>query len=290
MKTLLKFLLPLLSICYFSLAVAEIKVRCAGQGPVVYLIGGGPAFTTWNLQPIQERLAKHYRVCRWDMRGTGENAGLVLEPEKPALSQWLDDMDEVITQEPVVLWGHSWGALQVLLFVKNHPEGLVKLILSNPVDPSLLSMEDIHSKLFSHSEIDGRLTLDKIGTPAEKLHNFHSKIASYFEDGKKGWNYALKFSPEDSNNTLNVRIWEGYKKLPLSDEDIKQQSDKIIGLIHCRNDVLQPESVSEYQRLLVKSKHHVINGCVHFPWEENPEDYFPVLLDLFEQKAGKSRM
>lgn len=283
MKTLLKFLFIVFTICNHSIVVAEIKLRCAGQGPIVYLIGGGPAFTTWNLQPIQEKLAQRYQVCRWDMRGIGENEELIIESDKPALSQWLVDMNDVLGQEPVVLWGHSWGALQVLLFAKTHPERVAKLILSNPVDPSLLSMEYIDRKLFSHPEIDSRLTLDEIGTVAEKLHNFRSKIASYFADSKQGWDYALKFSQADSNNTLNVRIWEEYKKSPLSDADIRQLSNKIIGVIHCRDDVLQPESLSMYQRLLDQSKHHVLRGCVHFPWEENPEDYFQVLLGLLEQ-------
>ena len=283
MKIVLKVLLLFFTICYHSHAVAEIKLRCSGQGPVVYLIGGGPAFTTWNLQPIQDKLAKHYRVCRWDMRGVGDNAGLIIESDKPALSQWFVDMNEVLGQEPAVLWGHSWGALQVLLFVKNHPEHVVKLILSNPVDPSLLSMENIDSKLYSHPEINSRLTLDEIGTPAEKLHNFRSKIASYFADSKQGWDYALTFSQADSNKALNVRIWEEYKKSALNDADIRQLSNKILGVIHCRDDVLQPESLSEYQRLLEKPKNHVLSGCVHFPWEENPEDYFQVLLGLLEQ-------
>ncbi len=280
MKYFLRFFFIFILFCSHSIADAEIKVRCEGQGHLVYLIGGGPAFTTWNLQPIQKRLSVNYKVCRWDMRGVGENVGLILKPDEPALSQWFADMYEVLPKEPVVLWGHSWGALQVLLFAKTHPDRGVKLILSNPVDPSLLSMEHIDRKLFSHPEIDSRLTLDEIGTAAEKLHNFRSKIASYFADSKQGWDYALKFSQEDSNNTLNVRIWEEYKKSLLSDADIRQQSNKIIGLIHCRDDVLQSESLSEYQRLLDKPKHHVLSGCVHFPWEENPEDYFQVLLGL----------
>ena len=283
MKYFLRFFFIFILFCCDSTADTEIKVRCEGQGHLVYLIGGGPAFTTWNLQPIQKRLSVNYKVCRWDMRGVGENAGLILKPDEPALSQWFADMVEVLPKEPVVLWGHSWGALQVLLFAKNHPERVSKLVLSNPVDPSLFSMEHIESKLYSHPVIDSRLTLDDIGTPAETLHNFRSKIASYFADAKQGWDYALNFSQADSNNKINVRIWEEYKNAPLVDADIMQQSNKISGLIHCRDDVLQPESLSEYRRLLNNSKQPILTGCVHFPWEENPDEYYRVLLGLLDQ-------
>ena len=87
----------------------QLTVRCQGAGEPVYLIGGGPAFTTWNLEPIQGHLRKHYRVCRWDMRGVGDNAGLTLPPDKPALSVWLADMAAALPPEPVLLWGHSCG-------------------------------------------------------------------------------------------------------------------------------------------------------------------------------------
>ena len=128
-----------------------------------------------------------YRVCRWDMRGVGDNAALTLEPQGSALSQWLRDMQEVLPPEPVALWGHSWGALQVLLFAKQHPERVSRLVLSNPVDPGLRSLEHIEQKRFVHPENHNRLALADIGTPAEDLHNLRSKVASYFVDAEQGY-------------------------------------------------------------------------------------------------------
>ena len=172
------FGLMIFAYCCLSTAEAGIKVDCQGAGPTVYLIGGGPAFTTWNLQSIQNRLRSHYRVCRWDMRGVGDNAGLAVEPQVSVLSQWIRDMQDVLPQEPVTLWGHSWGALQILLFAEKSPERVRKLILSNPVDPALLSLEQIEQKRFNHPGIGNRLELEDIGTSVEKRHNLQRKIAS----------------------------------------------------------------------------------------------------------------
>ncbi len=258
--------------------LADINVHCKGQGPVVYLIGGGPAFTTWNLQPIQNKLATAHEVCRWDMRGVGDNAALLVESDSSALSQWLRDMQDVLPSEPVILWGHSWGALQVLLFAKQHPQRVIKLILSNPVDPALLSLEHIEQKRFVHPHINNRVSIDDIGTPVEELHIFRSKIASYFADAERGWNYARGFVQHDTNSALNVRIWDEYRTSPLTDTDVQQLAHKISGLIHCRDDVLQPEALYEFQRLLPTLQHHVLTGCAHFPWEENPRAYYRVLF------------
>jgi pimeloyl-ACP methyl ester carboxylesterase len=263
-------------------ALAVIKTHCLGDGPRVFLIGGGPAFTTWNLQPIQKMLSARYQVCRWDMRGVGDNSGLTVKPEITALSQWLRDMQVVLPSEPVTLWGHSWGALQVLLFAKQFPERVSQLVLSNPVDPALRSLDHIEQKRFNHPDIEARLTPDDMGTPVEALHTLRSKIASYFMDAKQGWDYAAGFTQQDANNVLNVRIWDEYRKSPLTETDVRQLTDKISGVIYCQNDVLQPESLIEYRRLLHRSKHHVLTACAHFPWEENPDEYYRLLLRLID--------
>ncbi len=278
-----RFSLIIAVCCCFSTSLADIKVDCKGEGPAVYLIGGGPAFTTWNLQPIQKRLRSHYRVCRWDMRGVGDNAGSAFKPQVSVLSQWIRDMQDVLPQEPVILWGHSWGALQILLFAEKSPERVRKLILSNPVDPALRSLEHIERKRFNHPDTGTGLELDDMGTPVEKRHNLQSKIASYFVDADRGWEYAAGFTQADANGALNIRIWDEYRSTPLSDADVRQLSGKIGGIIYCQSDVLQPENLAEYRRLLHNVRHHVLTGCGHFPWEENPEDYYRVLLWLMQE-------
>lgn len=272
--------LAILLTCCLPAAAADIRVHCQGQGPPAYLVGGGPAFTTWNLRPIQKQLGAGYTVCRWDMRGVGDNAGLPIEPQASVISQWLRDMQEVLPPEPVVLWGHSWGALQVLLFTRANPERVSKLVLSNPVDPALLSLVHIERKRFNHADTQRRLQLEEYGTPVEDLYNLRSKIASYFVDAEQGWAYAAGFTQRDANNELNIRVWNEYRQAPLADADVRQLAGRISGIIYCRDDVLQPESLTEYARLLGRRKQHVLTGCAHFPWEENPDDYYRVLSRL----------
>jgi pimeloyl-ACP methyl ester carboxylesterase len=218
------------------------------------------------------------------MRGVGDNARLPVESEVPALAQWLEDMREILPAEPATLWGHSWGALQALLFARRHPERVSRLILSNPVDPALRSLEHIEQKRFVHPGNHTGLALEDMGTPEEDLHNLRSKVASYFVDPAQGWAYASGFTGADANNRLNVRIWDDYRQSPLADADVRQLAAKIGGLIYCRDDVLQPESLAEYRRLLPGARHHVLTGCAHFPWEETPEAYFAVLRRLLADR------
>lgn len=277
MRILSRLLLLLLSAQGVSTAMAEIKVDCQGQGETVFLVGGGPAFTTWNLEPLQHQLRDKYRVCRWDMRGVGDNAGLEISDSYPALEQWLQDMLAVLPEQPVVLWGHSWGALQVLLFAKYHPQRVKALVLNNPVDPLLTSLGNIESKRYVHPGVEARLLIDDIDTPAEQSHRLRSKIASYFMDAELGWAYAIGFSSKDANNVLNVRIWEEYRKKPLSMHDLQSLEPLISALIFCRQDVLMPENRQTYAAVIPADRQHIIEECAHFPWVEAPEVFYQTL-------------
>lgn len=258
--------------------MAQITINCQGEGQSVYLIGGGPAFTTWNLEPIQQHLHNHFKVCRWDMRGVGENAKLAINRDTPVLMQWLDDMAMVLPKQPVVLWGHSWGALQVLLFAKRYPERVKALVLNNPVDPELSSLENIEYKRYVHPSVESHLDIEDMDTPVEQRHRFRSKIASYFMDAELGWTYSAAFDADDTNNELNVLIWDEYREMPLNQDDLAVISPRIARLIYCDQDVLMPESLEAYSGTIPADKHYVIKDCAHFPWVESPAEFYDVLL------------
>lgn len=261
-----------------STTMAQINVNCQGKGQPVYLIGGGPAFTTWNLEPIQQQLRDHFKVCRWDMRGVGDNAKLDINKGAPVLMQWIQDMAMVLPQQPVILWGHSWGALQTLLFAKHYPERVKALVLNNPVDPELRSLENIETKRYVHPYVETQLNFEDIDTLAEQHHHFRSKIASYFMDAEKGWAYSAGFDAGDTNSELNVLVWEEYRRIPINQADLDSLSPKIARIIYCEYDVLMPESLEVYSRVIPSEKHYVLNDCAHFPWVETPEEFFHELL------------
>jgi pimeloyl-ACP methyl ester carboxylesterase len=272
------FITIILCLLYTGKVTAQLTVNCQGTGQPVYLVGGGPAFTTWNLEPIQQRLSEHYRVCRWDMRGVGENAELESDQYVPVLQQWLNDMAEVLPDEPVVLWGHSWGALQSLLFARQYRHRVKALVLNNPVDPELKSLENIELNRYVHPYVESHLKIEDIDTPAEQRHRFRSKIASYFLDAKEGWAYSAQFNDDDVNNRLNVQIWQEYREMNLKNDDFQFLAPDIERLIYCKYDVLMPKNYIAYADMLSADKHHIIENCAHFPWVESPEEFYRVLL------------
>ena len=118
---------------------------------------------------------------------------------------------------------------------------------------------------------------------AEQRHSFRSKIASYFVDGKTGWAYSEMFSAADTNNALNVQIWQDYRRDPLTNADMEALAPKVAGVLHCEYDVLMPESGREYARLLPDQPQDILEACAHFPWVEVPQAYFDALSDSLDR-------
>lgn len=261
-------------------------VHCQGAGPPVYLVGGGPAFTTWHLAPVQQSLADAYRVCRWDMRGVGDNALLPVPDGDSLLEAWLADMAAVLPPGPVVLWGHSWGALQALLFASRHPGRVAGLVLSNPVDPALESLEHVEDRRYVHHLPEAYPDLADMGTERERLLALRRKIASYLPDGELGWAYAGQFDGKDADAALNVRVWEEYRATPLDRAALESVAPLVGGIIYCRGDVLMPASQQAYTRLYPRTNHLTLEDCGHFPWVERPTDYRATLRQLMEQTTA----
>ena len=129
---------------------SEIQVEFYGsdQAPALILTHGwGPNSTVWYY--AKKQLTDQFRVIVWDLPGLGKS-------KKPSnrdysLEKYARDLDAVLSiagDQPVVLLGHSMGAMILLTFARLFPEKLGQrvtgLILvdgtyTNPLKTAILS-------------------------------------------------------------------------------------------------------------------------------------------------------
>jgi proline iminopeptidase len=123
-----------------SLPAIEIKgVRLHAEAfgregaPVVIVLHGGPGNGYEYLLPLQA-LGDRYRVVFYDQRGAG------LSQRVPASSLGIDDyvaeLDGVVEHysagRPVLLIGHSWGAMLATAYLGKHPQKVKAAVLAEP--------------------------------------------------------------------------------------------------------------------------------------------------------------
>ncbi|HHS99242.1 MAG TPA: alpha/beta hydrolase [Thiomicrospira sp.] len=261
------------------------------DSPKVILLGGGPGFSSWNLEPIQQQIAKMgYRVLLTDMLGIGENHQI--QPQN-ILHSWVEQINQILSNElkkdeSAILVGHSWGALMAMLYAKAHNDKVSKLILLNPVDPHKASMQQLTEQINQrnnqfveqdwNSEENWNNEVDNINQDIEHLtlRQIQQVLPTYFMDYDLGTQYAKQFTVRDFDIELNIKAWKEYDHKPLEYHEINGFSQPI-SFIDCHQDYLMPYNLNAMQKKMTFSNVTLIDQCGHFPWIEQPKDFYHAL-------------
>ncbi|KTG16489.1 MULTISPECIES: alpha/beta hydrolase [unclassified Guyparkeria] len=278
----------------FDLDDRPVQYHLMGESgaPVAILLGGGPGFSSWNLEPVQRRLAEiGYRVVLMDMLGVGENERDVLESPLAAWKRQVAGVHaEVAGDEPVLLVGHSWGALMALVYTRSRPDAVSRIVMLNPVDPERRALRDLTVEIDNRreaavgddwpSESDWDNSVAVAGDMAvHARRQIENALPAYFLDYRQGQRYARQFSERDFEPGLNVRGWQAYRADPV-DYATMRDWDVPIGFIGCRQDLLMPENLDALEANVSLAGVEVLEGCVHFPWEEVPRAFGEALMRL----------
>jgi pimeloyl-ACP methyl ester carboxylesterase len=110
----------------------HVQQRGSGQLAIVFEAGLAASSLSWaRVQPL---VAEHNSTTSYDRAGLGWSTSLYAQP---SLAQMLDDLNAIVAWagggEPVVLVGHSFGALLLLAYAQRFPEHVAGLVLVEPV-------------------------------------------------------------------------------------------------------------------------------------------------------------
>jgi len=111
----------------------EQYIQIRGQNvlnPVIIILHGGPGSNMADYSYFwQNEMESKYTIIHWDQRGCANTYYQNKNAEKPTLELLLSDLDELVTsicsklsQDKVILMGHSWGTFLGAAYSIIHPE------------------------------------------------------------------------------------------------------------------------------------------------------------------------
>jgi len=107
-------------------------------GPVIVVLHGGPGGDYRSLLPLKALAEDGYRVVFYDQRGAGLSERL--PPEALTLATHLAELDAIASMvqpdRPVILIGHSWGAMLAAAYLGRDPDRVSRAVL---IEPGFLS-------------------------------------------------------------------------------------------------------------------------------------------------------
>lgn len=123
-----------------SIYVNNVQLHAESFGnpsdPLVVVIHGGPGGDYRSLRPYKALVQDGYHVVFYDQRGAG--LSVRLDIQQLTFEDYLADLDAVVEyykttpNEKVILFGHSWGAMQATMYINQYPNKVKGAILDEP--------------------------------------------------------------------------------------------------------------------------------------------------------------
>ncbi len=276
-----------------------------GNGPALYILSGGPGEAPEHpYRQIADSLKSIYTCVLIHQRGSGKSRNIPINEKTITIGKYTEDIEilrKVRGDSKITLLGVSWGGLLAMNYAALHPNAVSNLILVCSAPPSYkvwnvlydnqfarrsaveLDSMDILQKVFatkSEKELDSLKTVN----PGCKEIVAHKEFialhvrAMYYDRNKisqKNFDnlyYSFNFLPISiiDKEVLETK-WDITEKL-------KKLNTRAL-IVYGRQDD-QGESTFYLQKESLKfSETHVIEKCGHEILEEQPTEFFKILMD-----------
>lgn len=275
-----------------------------GKGPALYILSGGPGEAPDHpYRQIVDSLKSFYTCILIHQRGSGKSRNIPINEKTITIGNYTHDI-ELLRKErgdkKVTLLGVSWGGLLAMNYAAFYPNYVSNLILVSSAPPSHsvwnvlydnqyarrsqveLDSMDLLQKIFS-AKTEKELDSLKVVTPdCREVVAYKEFIALHV---RAMYYDRAKISKEN----LNELFYNfNFQPIPIIDQEVLESKWDITGklkklkipalIVYGRQDD-QGESTFYLQKECLKfSETHVIEKCGHEILEEQPTEFFKILM------------
>lgn len=280
-----------------------------GKGPALYILSGGPGEAPDHpYRQIVDSLKSFYTCILIHQRGSGKSRNIPINQTTISIKNYTQDIELIRKQRDdakITLLGISWGGLLAMNYAALHPASVANLILVCSAPPSHTVWNVLYDNQFarrSRAELDSMDMLQKVfSTKTEKeldslkivsptsneiiafkdFISLHVRAMYYDRSkiSKKNFDdlfYSFNFQPIA---LIDKEVME--TKWDITKELKKLKTPALI--VYGRQDD-QGESTFYLQKESLKfSETHVIEKCGHEILEEQPTEFFKLLIDYVKR-------
>jgi proline iminopeptidase len=259
----------------------DLYYRITGSGAPIAILSGGPGIDCDYLQPVAREIAKTNQAILIELRGTGRSIPSSINAETVNLKLYLSDLEAVRNQLKIDRWtllGHSAGGMLAMHYAIVYSEQVDRLVL---VGPGAVATR------FMNSQNDN-VMMRLLPSERKELQNpnlsfgeaVRITMPGNFFDRAKAAEMAAKFNPESIHPEVTKIM---IRELMPPDGDIRpglRGFTRQVLVVTGRQDPLDPGVQYETHLAFPNSTLELIPRCGHFPWIEQPEEFFRILHEF----------
>ena len=267
-----------------------------GRGPeTVFCLNGGPGLPCDYLREAHSCLIdRGYRVVAFDQLGTG-SSDRPTDKSLWTIGRYVEETETVrkaLGLGKVHMLGHSWGGWLAIDYALTYPGNLETLILEDTVAdmPHLISeLERLRAALgpetvammqkheaqgtYNHPEYLAAVTILNYRHVC-RLPEWPAPVRRSLDD----WNMGPYETMQGPNEFLYIGNLKDWNRIP----DLPQLAMPVL-IAAGEHDELTPACALRMKLALKDAELKVFANASHMPFYENPQDYYPALLDFLSR-------
>lgn len=280
-----------------------------GTGPALYILTGGPGAPPEHPSyTLMDSLQSLYTCVLLHQRGAGRSRNIPINEQTITIQNYLQDIELLRRKRgdrKLTLLGISWGGLLAMNYAAAYPQHVSNLVLLGAAPPSYKLWSVLFDNQYvrrSRAELDSmhllqavfsRKTdaeldsLKRVNPLAEEVIAFKNFMAIHVR--------AMHFNRSTAAKSFEA-LFHGFnfQPIPYIDKEVMGTKWDITAalkkltvpalILYGRQDD-QGESTFYLQKECLKnSTMKVIEQCGHIMWEDQPADFFSILISYLSEK------
>jgi proline iminopeptidase len=266
----------------------DLFYREYGSGAPLVVLSGGPGFDCDYMMPVAAEISKTNRAILIELRGTGRSLPKSINPDTVNLKAYLSDLEALRTHLKLDRWtllGHSAGGMLSMHYAAAYPEHVDRLVLAGP-GPIATQ--------FADAQGDNAM-MRMLPEEKEELRNpnlsraeaIRIALPGSFFDRSKALQMAKEFNPESFHEEVSdILLRELMPPKGGLRPDLRDFNRPVL-IVAGRQDPLDPVAQYETHLALRNSTLRFIPRCGHFPWIEQPDEFFRVVHEFLNESAKR---
>ncbi len=281
-----------------------------GQGPSLYILSGGPGEAPDHpYRQMVDSLKTHYTCILLHQRGAGKSRNIPINEETISINNYTEDIEALRKargDKKVSLLEVSWGGLLAMNYAANYSQNVVELILICSAPPSYSVWNVLYDNQYvrrSKVELDSMNRLQEIfSVKTEKeLDSLKrvdpvSKEVLAYKDFIDIHVRAMYYDKSKISKKYIEEIFYSFnfQPIPIIDKEVMETKWDITNqlkklntpalIIYGRQDDQGESTFFMQKESLRNSEMHVIEKCGHEILEEQPAEFFKILLTYTKKK------
>ena len=260
------------------------NVQGGAQRDTIVIVHGGPGLSSSYLERDLDFLTTRHTVILYDQRGSGRST-LITDSTKVSAALHVADLDALLQHFHIAhanLYGHSWGAGLVALYVAEHPATVRRAILGSSIPPRRVPyMAQFSARLTAWADSATKVSINTLSRAQRNAADpvaacrayWRLFIVGYYADTsaiRRMRSDVCDNPPASLSNRVNA-----WTIGPLGNWDwrgLLAQTTVRVLVLHGDGDPIPLEAAREWAASIPGSQMAIIKGAGHWPMVERPTE------------------